>query len=136
MTEDEDVTAMVDVIYDGACGFCRRSLAVAQRLDTGGRLRLHDGTDREMVRTRFPELADADLDEAMFAIDARRQVTRGFFAFRRLAWESPLTWPLLPLFYAPGASLVGPRVYAWVARNRRRFGCESEVCELPPTPRR
>ena len=23
-------------------------------------------------------------------------------------------------------------IYAWVARNRGRFGCESEVCELPP----
>jgi hypothetical protein len=58
-------------------------------------------------------------------------VTRGFFAFRRILWESPLMWPLIPLFYFPGAGIVGPRVYAWVARNRRRFGCESDVCELP-----
>jgi hypothetical protein len=40
-------------------------------------------------------------------------------------------WPLIPLFYFPGTGIVGPRVYAWVARNRRRFGCESDVCEVP-----
>ena len=109
---------------------------MARRLDVLGRLTLHDATDRDRVREVFPELGDADLDDAMFAVDDQRRVTRGFFAFRRVAWESPLTWPLLLLFYLPGAGIVGPHVYAWVARNRRRFGCESEVCELPRPPRR
>ena len=68
----------------------------------------------------------------MFAVAPDRSVTRGFFAFRRILWESPLMWLLIPLFYLPGSGVIGPRVYAWVARNRRRFGCESEVCEMPP----
>jgi len=127
---------MVHIIYDGECGFCRRSLRLAQRVDVRHRLLLHDATDRDAIWKAFPELANADFDDAMFAVDDTRQVTRGFFAFRRLAWESPFTWPLLPLFYAPGSGVIGPRLYAWVARNRRRFGCESEVCELPPASRR
>jgi predicted DCC family thiol-disulfide oxidoreductase YuxK len=127
---------MLNIIYDGECGFCRRSLAVARRVDVGRRLQFHDANDRESIRAAFPELGDADLDDAMFAVDETRQVTRGFFAFRRLAWESPFTWPLLPLFYMPGAGVVGPRVYALVARNRRRFGCEAEACELPRSVRR
>ena len=45
-------------------------------------------------------------------------------------------WPLIPLFYLPGSGVIGPRVYAWVARNRRRFGCESDVCETAPSPPR
>jgi predicted DCC family thiol-disulfide oxidoreductase YuxK len=122
---------MLNIIYDGECGFCRRSLAVARRVDVGRRLQFHDANDREAIRAAFPELGDA-----MFAVDETRQVTRGFFAFRRLTWESPFTWPLLPLFYMPGAGVVGPRVYAWVARNRRRFGCEAEACELPRSVRR
>jgi hypothetical protein len=56
---------------------------------------------------------------------------RGFYAFRRLLWFSPLMWPLLPLFYFPGVSLPGERIYAWVARNRKDFGCESDLCPLP-----
>jgi predicted DCC family thiol-disulfide oxidoreductase YuxK len=125
---------MVDLIYDGQCGFCQRALRLAQRLDSRKRLRLHDATQREAVLRQFPELKDADLADAMFAVDAERRVYRGFFAFRRIVRESPRTWLLLPLFYLPGSGLIGPRVYAWVARNRHRFGCESEVCELPPRP--
>ncbi len=67
----------------------------------------------------------------MFAVAPDGRVTRGFFAFRRIAREVPLMWPLLPLLYFPGSGLIGPPAYAWVARNRRRFGCESEVCERP-----
>src|SRR5689334_7100893 len=125
---------MVDIIYDGQCGFCQRAMRVAARLDSRHQLRFHDATERDAVLRQFPELAQADLADAMFAIDARRRLFRGFFAFRRIVRATPRAWLLLPLFYVPGSGLIGPRVYAWVARNRRRFGCESEVCEVPPRP--
>lgn len=86
---------------------------------------------------RFPMLADADTNHAMFAVTPRGEVFRGFFAFRRIMWESPRLYPLLPLFYGPGATLIGPRIYAWVARNRRRFGCSldgAKVCGISPGP--
>ena len=126
---------MLDVIYDGQCGFCVRSLKVCRSLDVRGALRFHDANALEKVHGLFPELANADFDHAMFAVAPDRRVTRGFFAFRRILRESPLMWPLLPLFYFPGSHAIGPRVYAWVARNRGKFGCESDVCELPPPAR-
>jgi predicted DCC family thiol-disulfide oxidoreductase YuxK len=123
---------MLDIIYDGRCGFCVRSLKVCRALDVRRALRYHDANARQQIAARFPELGRADFENAMFAVAPDRSVTRGFFAFRRILWESPLMWPLIPLFYVPGAGVIGPRVYAWVARNRHRFGCESDVCELPP----
>ena len=80
-------------------------------------------------------LADADFDNAVFTLAPDCSVARGFFAFRRIARELPLMWPLLPLFYLPGSRALGPRVYAWIARHRRRLGCESELCELPEAGR-
>jgi predicted DCC family thiol-disulfide oxidoreductase YuxK len=123
---------MLDVIYDGQCGFCVRSLKVCRALDVRHAFRFHDANVRPRIFASFPELASADFANAMFAVAPDRTVTRGFFAFRRMIWESPLMWPLMLLFYLPGAGILGPRVYAWVARNRRRFGCESEVCDMPP----
>jgi predicted DCC family thiol-disulfide oxidoreductase YuxK len=122
----------VDVIYDGLCGFCVRSIRFARALDARGILRYHDANDRAEVDGRFAELADADFDNAMFVVDRERRVYRGFFAVRRIARALPLMWPLLALLYFPGSGWAGPKVYAWVARNRRRFGCESDVCALPP----
>ena len=123
---------MLDVIYDGQCGFCIRSLRFCRAMDVRSQLRFHDANARPQINADFPELAHADFANAMFAVTRDRRVHRGFFAFRRIALESPLMWLALPLLYAPGSGWIGPRVYAWVARNRRRFGCESDVCDIPP----
>ena len=145
---------MLYVIYDDRCGFCIRSLKVCRALDVNGRLAFHgsssfrlkpeatktapDQVDSSGFRLQ-PEgasgLADADFDNAVFTLAPDCSVARGFFAFRRIARELPLMWPLLPLFYLPGSRALGPRVYAWIARHRRRLGCESERCELPETGR-
>ena len=125
---------MLDVIYDGQCGFCVRSLNVCRMLDIRSAFRYHDANVRDQVLQAFPELVHADFENAMFVVEPGRRVTRGFFAFRRMIWESPLLWPLLVLFYFPGSGMIGPKIYAWIAANRRSFGCESEVCELPQVP--
>lgn len=122
---------MLDVIYDGQCGFCVRALNVCRVADLRRVVRFHDATALEQVVSRFPELAGADVEHAMFVVTADRRVLRGFFGFRRIARSAPLLWPVLPLFYLPGSAWLGPKVYAWVARNRHRFGCASAVCELP-----
>jgi predicted DCC family thiol-disulfide oxidoreductase YuxK len=119
----------LDVIYDGQCQFCQRSLALLRRL--AGRLmfRLHDANDDRMIRSNFPMLADANTNDAMFVVTSRGEIFRGFFAYRRILWESPRLYPLLPVFYAPGAALLGQRIYAWVARNRRHLGCSLDPAE-------
>ena len=125
----------LDVIYDANCRFCLRSLRFLQRLAGRRLFRLHDGNDRELVQPEFPVLAGAKTNEAMFAVTPRGEVFQGFFAFRRIMWESPRLYPLLPFFYVPGAALIGPRIYAWVARNRRKFGCSLDgaaVCGIGP----
>lgn len=113
----------VDIIYDGHCTFCTRALDMLRRIDTARVMRVYNSHDAETRRARFPMLEGADAANAMFAVAGGR-VYRGYFAFKRLLRGIPLAWPLLLLFYLPGSGLIGPRVYAWVARNRRSFGCE------------
>jgi predicted DCC family thiol-disulfide oxidoreductase YuxK len=125
---------VIDIVYDGQCGFCVRALAHVRRMARRDVFRLHDANDREAVRNRFPALAGADTDEAMFAVAPDGEVFRGFFAFRRMLWASPWLYPLLILFYAPGAALLGPRIYAWVARHRRNLGCAVDAGEPAPRP--
>ena len=117
------------MIFDGNCRFCVRALTFVRRLARRDVLRFHDANRRTAVLSRFPMLADANLDEAMLVVAPSGQVFRGFFAFRRMIRASPWLYPVLILFYAPGASIVGPAVYAWVARRRRQFGCTSS-CDL------
>ena len=117
----------VSLVCDGQCNFCVRCMRMARALDAVRVLTTYDAHDTKTVEVMFPQLSSVDLDDSMYVVSARGRVYRGFIAFRRLARSSPLTWPLLPLFYAPGATYVGTRVYTWIARNRRRFGCQAEV---------
>ena len=122
----------LSIIYDGQCGFCMRVLKVVRALDVRGKLAFHDSHQAETL-ARFPMLSTVNLDEAMYTVAEGESPYQGFFAFRRLIWASPLLWPFIPLFYFPGAHLLGPRLYAWVARNRGRLGCGTEICALPET---
>ena len=127
----------LDVIYDAQCRFCLRSLHFLQRLAGRHLFRLHDGNNREQLQSEFPFVANAKTNEAMFVVTPRGEVFQGFFAFRRIMWESPRLYPLLPVFYVPGATLIGPRIYSWVARNRRKFGCSRDgarVCGIGSGP--
>ncbi len=125
---------MIDIVYDGQCGFCVRALGLVRRLARRSVFRFHDANDSEAVLARFPMLAGADTDLAMFAVTEEGLVYRGFFAFRRMLWASPWLAPLLPLFYAPGASILGPRIYAWIARRRRSLGCAAADCGIAAPP--
>lgn len=122
----------IHVIYDGQCLFCIRSLKLFRATDVASVYRFHDAHDGQVVET-FPELKGADFDNAMFAVTENRTVYRGFFAFRRMIWSSPFTWWMIPIFYFPGATSLGTRLYAWVAKNRLKFGCRSEACARPDT---
>ncbi len=124
----------LEVIYDGHCIFCARTLGLISRIARRKVFRLNDANHREMIRSRFPGLEDADLDDAMFVVAPSGETYRGFFAFRRMMRESPWLYPFLLLFYFPGASVIGPRVYAWIARHRRSLGCGAS-CHLHATSR-
>jgi predicted DCC family thiol-disulfide oxidoreductase YuxK len=126
---------VIDIVYDGQCGFCVRALGRFRRMARRDVFRLHDANDGAVVLARFPMLAGADTDDAVFAITSRGEVFRGFFAFRRMLWASPWLFPLLPFFYAPAAALLGPRIYARVARRRRSLGCAAGACEVSAPPR-
>jgi predicted DCC family thiol-disulfide oxidoreductase YuxK len=113
----------IAVVYDGLCTFCIRSLRVARALDVRNKLEFYDANERQQVLAAFPSLTSVDLDAAMYAVDNRGRVYAGFYAFRRIAWTTPLAWWLLPVLYFPGVSVVGVKAYALIAENRNRMGC-------------
>lgn len=119
------------VIYDGDCALCRRVLTILSRFDVRTRWTFYRSQDSKTIDERFPGVTPEELDEAMVAIADDGSRFFGFFAFRRMLWSTPWLWGLLPMFYFPGAAVVGSRIYAWVARNRHRFGCGTQTCAVP-----
>ena len=128
--------ARAQVLYDGQCAFCRKSVALLRRLDWLGRLTYVDARGP----SRLPPGASLDparLLEEMHVLTPERRVYHGFAALRWLAWRLPLLWALAPLLYIPGVPALGQRLYLWVARNRFRLvPCHGGVCTLPAATRK
>ncbi|HEX5436702.1 MAG TPA: DCC1-like thiol-disulfide oxidoreductase family protein [Gemmatimonadaceae bacterium] len=117
------------IIYDGLCPLCVRSMVVLDFLDVRHRLRFID-MERDWARAAAlaPRVTPAEAHHLMHVVSPDGQVYRGFFAFRALARALPLLWPLLPLYHAPFASVVGPRIYGGIARVRGTTPCRVETC--------
>lgn len=129
---------MLTAIYDGNCIVCQSSCAALRALDWRGRIDfvdLHEGG-----AARHGELSYEQLMGEIHALDEQGQLYSGFGATRRLLREVPLGLPLWLLLQLPGMSIIGQRVYRFVARRRYRinrfFGvsmpdCANENCNLP-----
>jgi predicted DCC family thiol-disulfide oxidoreductase YuxK len=123
------------VLYDGQCPLCLRSVALLKRLDWLGQLRYIDARDRQQWPASDTPLDPERLLQEMHVLTPDgRHVYHGFAALRWIAWRLPLLWPLAPLLYIPGVPRLGQRLYLWVARNRFRLvPCHGGVCTLPRT---
>jgi hypothetical protein len=107
------------VIYDGGCGFCRSSVRLLQVMNLWGKLEYVPGPKgMSEMHLDFPD----------------GKMRSGFFAFRCLTWMLPMLYPMIPIVYFPGAGILGPLVYRWVARNRYIFPvfhvCANGHCHL------
>src|SRR5262249_16701711 len=122
----------VDVVYDGACPLCIRSMTVIAYLDWFRRIRYLDVIDWDLVCKSHPSLEKKACLEEMHVTDLRTgELFRGFFGFRRVVRYTPLLWPLLPFLYLPGISIAGEEIYGFVAGNRLRLeeSCTRHTCK-------
>lgn len=121
----------LEVLYDGRCGLCGRTVRALRGLDLFGRLEYVDfrttPLEAHIARTH-PRLDPAWLEHEMAVVEVSGRLTRGFSAYRVMAWSLPLFWPLLPFLYLPGVRPLGDRIYASVAARRQN------ICEFGPEP--
>jgi len=107
------------LIYDGECGFCRRSVDLLRRWDREQRIALVPFQDQARVAAfgiPLPALAAAmhlvlpPPDSRVLAgADAVPELLRRLPGKRWLAWG----------FHIPGVPLLARRLYGWIARRRR-----------------
>lgn len=108
----------VVVLFDGRCGFCKKSVFVLSMLDFLHRLEFANYHDPNLKKKYAPKLDLQTLNEAMHLRLADGTYRKGFFAFRALAWHFPVFWLLAPLLYTPGVPLIGEKAYQFVADHR------------------
>jgi predicted DCC family thiol-disulfide oxidoreductase YuxK len=110
----------IQILYDGHCPLCNRTVRVLQFFDLFARLECLDFRRLDLAeynRRHNFALIIQDLDREMYVI-SRGQAYIGYYGYRVLALALPAFWPLSPLLFLPGVSWVGEKIYGYIARNR------------------
>ena len=122
----------IQVLYDGLCPLCRRTVSLLGGLDLFVRLEFLDfrGLDlNDFNRTHRLALKSEELKEEMYVV-SRGRAHRGFEGYRIIALALPAFWPLAPWLFLPGISQLGSLAYRNIARNRLGFlSCHSH-CQV------
>jgi len=124
----------IQVLYDGQCPLCNRTVRVLGFFDLFARLEFLDFRRLDLAEYNLLHkmaLTIQDLDREMYVI-SRGQAYIGYYGYRVLALALPAIWPLSPLLFLPGVSWVGERVYGYIARNRLALvHCDSHCPSMP-----
>lgn len=110
----------IQVLFDGHCPLCNRTVRALGFFDLFARLEFLDFRRLDLTeynRSHGLALTMEDLDREMYVI-SRGQPYIGYYGYRVLALALPAFWLMSPLLYVPGVSWVGERVYGYIARNR------------------
>lgn len=107
----------MEMIYDGRCGFCVRSMAWFLSFDGLGQIKI-----RDFRSNPSPVISDAQVEKALYLVLPDGRALPGFEAYRYVVLRVPGLWWLVPLFYIPVLSrLIGRPAYNWIAANRSRL---------------
>ena len=107
----------MEMIYDGNCGFCVRSMAWFLAFDGLQQIRI-----RNYRTDPSPVVSDALVDKALYLVLPDGRALPGFEAYRYVVLRVPGLWWQVPFFYVPVLSrLFGHPIYNWVAANRSRL---------------
>jgi predicted DCC family thiol-disulfide oxidoreductase YuxK len=107
----------MEMIYDGRCGFCVRSMVWFLGFDGLGQI----GT-RDFRTNPSPVVSDAEMEKALYLVLPDGRALPGFEAYRHVVLRVPGMWWMMPFFYVPVLSrLFGHPIYNWIAANRGRL---------------
>jgi len=108
------------LLYDGSCGFCKWSIGVLKKMDLFGILEyknFYDYLDREEA---LPAGLTGDLVmKRIYLVENDTKAYGGYIVFRRICWQMPMMYFLIPIIFFPGMGIIGPVLYDLVAKNRK-----------------
>ena len=107
------------LVFDGACGFCRRWIARWQAR-AGDRIEFVPFQE-PMIVARFPEIPRHRFEQAVVLIEPAGRAWAGAGAvLRALAWAPGWRWPWWAYQRLPGIARLTEAAYRFVASHR---GC-------------
>ncbi|HSR17202.1 MAG TPA: DUF393 domain-containing protein, partial [Ignavibacteriaceae bacterium] len=119
-----------DIIYDGLCPLCIRSMTIINYFDLTNKINFIDlENDQIKIKGIKKDLKYEDLKHSMHLISPKGKTYYGFYAFQKLSMLLPAMWVLVPILYFPFVDKAGSFIYDKIAKNRKTIKCNIETCK-------
>lgn len=107
----------MEMIYDGRCGFCVRSMVWFLAFDGLQQIGI-----RNFRIDPSPVVSDEKMEKALYLVLPDGRALPGFEAYRHVVLRVPGMWWMVPFFYIPLLSrAVGTPVYNYIASHRSQM---------------
>lgn len=107
----------MEMIYDGRCGFCVRSMVWFLAFDGLQQIGI-----RNFRIDPSPVVSDEKMEKALYLVLPDGRALPGFEAYRYVVLRVPGMWWMAPFFYIPVLSrAVGTPVYNYIASHRSQM---------------
>ena len=107
----------MEMIYDGRCKFCYRSMAWFLSFDFLGQIKV-----RDFRSNPSDVVSNEKMEKALHIVLQDGQALPGFEAYRYAVLRVPGLWWQVPFYYIPFVSrIIGHPAYNWIAANRSRL---------------
>ncbi len=120
----------IDVIFDGHCGICKRTVVMLHGLDWAHRLRFLDLRDWDQVHAKHHLLDFDRCERDMHVVFADDSFAAAVPAYRSIAWRIPLLWPTAAALHLSPVRAIADRIYRHVADSRLDRGCGDSSCSI------
>ena len=124
----------IEILYDGQCPLCRRTVRVLTAFDLFQQLRYIDFRQIDLPaynQQHNLNLTISELDREMYVLDRGRSYV-GFYGYRLIGLRLPIFWPIVPWLFLPGISHAGIAIYQYIARERLKLVRCDDTCMVPP----
>ena len=113
----------LQMLYDGNCQLCRRTMAMVRTLDVFDRIDYINALDPQgLGLANAAGIPEQQLVHDICALEGNR-VSSGYDAYVRMSLRIPVIWPIIPLLYVPVVRNIGMKLYRRVA--------DARTCALP-----
>jgi len=124
------------LLYDATCAFCDAGSKRILDHVPAGSVERADVNDPE-IQNRYGISREAAQRE-MYLVNAAGKVSHGFWAIGELLTLTGWGWLVHWLWYVPGFTFIGQKVYLWIAAHRylimgrttEKEACEDGACSI------
>jgi predicted DCC family thiol-disulfide oxidoreductase YuxK len=117
--------------YDAACPICIKAVVVIKHLDVFNKIRclsVHEGAKIEPALKGIPE---EELLINIHGVSKNGKLFKGYDAYSKMFQQLILTYPIALVMKLPGISIVGKKLYRYIAGERLTVRCTEQNCILP-----